>query len=63
VKNDLQKLNVIYPFRDDYIQKIKVMEVRKMTESIEIILEDYTDKTKPMPKHWWRLREEKEGEK
>lgn len=34
-----------------------------MTDSIEIILEDYTDKTKPMPKHWWRLREEKEGEK
>jgi len=33
-----------------------------MTESIEIILEDYTDKTKPMPKHWWRLKE-KEGEK
>ena len=36
-----------------------------MTESIEIILEDYTDKIKPRPKHWWRLadKEEKEGEK
>lgn len=33
-----------------------------MNDSIDIIFEDYTDKTKPKPKHWWRLAEEKEEE-